>query len=296
MGYTIPEQYRVGEAPGKTPETAVTIEWFGTAAFRISAGGTTLLIDPFVTRCGLLRMLFSRLRTNEKLCAELFPRADHILVGHSHYDHLMDVPAVARTTGATVHGSPSTAAVLRGAGADEAKISVVEPGRAVECGAFRVTFIPGLHGKVAAGRVPLTGEITGAPAPPLRSTHYRVGGVFCFLIETGGFRIMQMSSSDLIDDEMAKVGPVDALMVCLAGRKYTPDFMRRLNGHLKPRFVIPHHYDNFFRPLRSEMKLVPGVNMEGFFAETAAECPRARVLMPEMMKRVAFDASTRELV
>ncbi|MFH1537830.1 MAG: MBL fold metallo-hydrolase [bacterium] len=296
MGYKIPEKFRPPAARAGPPDTALAVEWAGTAGFRLTYGNNILLIDPFVSRPGLFRMLFLRLYTNEKLCAELFPRADHIFVGHSHYDHLMDVPAVAQRTGATVHGSASTAAVCRGAGLPGEQIHVVAPGDVAECGPVGVKFFQSLHGRAILGRVPMPGEITGEPKPPLRSTQYRLGTVFGFLVEAGGFRVFHLSSAEVVDEEIEKVGSVDLLLLCLAGRKHTEDYLGRTAGRLKPRFLVPHHYDSFFRPIDRDMRLVPGVGMEEFISGAASACPDARILMPAFFEKLAFDVKTGELL
>ena len=52
-------------------------------------------------------------------------RADFILVTHSHVDHIMDVPYIARKTGATVIGHQSTINVVRASGITDDKLITV---------------------------------------------------------------------------------------------------------------------------------------------------------------------------
>jgi L-ascorbate metabolism protein UlaG (beta-lactamase superfamily) len=295
MPYNIPEAFRP-PASAVPPGAALTIEWFGTAGFRIVWRDSVLLIDPFVTRPRILRIGLLRVPVNEALCAEVFPRAENILLGHSHYDHLQDVPAIARRTGATVHGSASTAAVCRAAGIDAARTHVIAVRDPFACGPFRVTFVPSLHGKALMCRVPSPGVIEDSPRLPMRAMQYRHGGTFGLLVEAGAFRMYHCGSADLIEEEIARVGPVDVLLLGLAGRKHTPHYLERLAGPLKPRWIVPHHYDNFFRPLRSPMKLLPGIHLEQFFEEARTVCPDARILMPAMFESVAFDPEKRELM
>ena len=74
----------------------ISIKWFGASAFEFRFQRTILLIDPFVTRPNFLSLLFSELKPNDKLINRHFKEADHILVSHGHYDHIMDVPTIAR--------------------------------------------------------------------------------------------------------------------------------------------------------------------------------------------------------
>src|SRR5689334_4181398 len=67
------------------------LTYYGHACFAVDAGGTTLLFDPFITPNPLAKAIdINRVR------------ADFILVSHGHGDHVADVVAVAKGTGATV--------------------------------------------------------------------------------------------------------------------------------------------------------------------------------------------------
>src|SRR5258706_14332547 len=80
---------------------AVRIRWLGTAAHVVETDTTTLLIDPFLSRPRLWRLVGTRLRPDEAAVrARLPPRVDAVLCGHSHFDHLLDAPLIARLTGA----------------------------------------------------------------------------------------------------------------------------------------------------------------------------------------------------
>src|SRR4051812_42283047 len=68
-------------------------------------------------------------------------RLDAVLPVHSHFDHVMDSPAVAQRTGATLFGGESTANVGRGAGLPAERIRVVTPRTPVTAGAFTLTWI-----------------------------------------------------------------------------------------------------------------------------------------------------------
>src|SRR5690349_7623962 len=84
----------------------VELEWLGTAGFRLSCEGTDLLIDPYLTRLPFGDVARGRVVREPP---SRLPRASAILVGHTHFDHAMDVPALARAAGCDVYGSPSLA-------------------------------------------------------------------------------------------------------------------------------------------------------------------------------------------
>jgi len=291
--YNIPDQYRMGALPDNSPHDALTLQWFGTAAFRLTYKDTILLIDPYVTRAGLFRIAFLRLYVNENLCRELFPRANHIIVGHSHCDHLLDVPCIALETSAVVHGSSSTAAVCRGADLPDPQIHQVGTWEPYDIGDFRVTFVPSKHSKVVMNRIPYPGDITGAPKPPLKTRDYKHGDTYVLVIEAGDLRMMHMGSADFFDEELERVGPIDIFLMGLAGRGSTENFMQRVTAHTKPRIIVPQHFDNFFSPFHKGLLLNHGVDPDGFFADAKQHCPDADIIMPDILDGAAFDPATR---
>lgn len=67
------------------------LTYFGHACFSVDAGGKTLLFDPFITPNPLAKDIDVKSIT-----------ADFILLSHGHEDHVADVIALAKQTGATV--------------------------------------------------------------------------------------------------------------------------------------------------------------------------------------------------
>jgi hypothetical protein len=126
--------YRLGIAacPGaRTGDPgAVSVRYLGVGGFLLSrcnardaAGGCletdSILTAPLYSNPSLIEYLLEHeLRTDRDLVDRLLPAeaaaAQAILVGHSHYDHLLDVPYVAleKATRANVYGSSTTRALL----------------------------------------------------------------------------------------------------------------------------------------------------------------------------------------
>src|SRR5579883_2636208 len=74
----------------------VCVRWLGTAGFAIEHDGRTLLVDPYVTRASLARCIVAPLRPDVRAIARHVPQADAIVLGHTHFDHALDAPAIAR--------------------------------------------------------------------------------------------------------------------------------------------------------------------------------------------------------
>jgi L-ascorbate metabolism protein UlaG (beta-lactamase superfamily) len=245
------------------------IEWLGTSGFRLSYEGTTLLIDPYLTRPGLLRVVSQRpLVADLSLVERYVPAADAVLVGHTHFDHALDVPLIARHFGCKAYGSRSLAALFEGLNQAEQAVAV-EPHRVYEQGPFRFSFVPSLHSKLVLGkRVPSDHEISCEHAEHLGASGFGCGQVFGIRVEVGGKVLYHQGSCDLIDDEIPR-GSVDALLAGIAGRGFTERYVERLFARLDPKLVIPHHYDDFFRPLEDDLSFSLNVNLSSFVEEAS---------------------------
>src|ERR1700752_4656717 len=92
-----------GPAPQKTHTLA--IRWTGYSNFELAYGGQILLLDAYFDRGSTYPPLgFKSVDVN---------RADAILIGHAHFDHMSDAASVGARTGALVVGAPITTDKLR---------------------------------------------------------------------------------------------------------------------------------------------------------------------------------------
>jgi L-ascorbate metabolism protein UlaG (beta-lactamase superfamily) len=240
----------------------VTVTWLGTAGFAIEHDGTTLLIDPYVTRASLWDCVRAPLRSDAAAVARWTPRADAIVAGHTHFDHALDVPAIARATGATVYGSRSCAALCHIAGVPGERVVDVEsamrgePVRA-QVGPFALRFLPSAHSAFLFGRVPYPGEISDCDQVPMRTGRYRCGAVFGVEITVAGRRLYHLGSANLVDAHRA--ADVDLLLMCVAGWTSTRDFPTRVLSAFSPGAILLSHWDDFFRPMEAGARPLPAL-------------------------------------
>jgi L-ascorbate metabolism protein UlaG (beta-lactamase superfamily) len=113
----------------------MNIIWLGHGSFRIEVEDQTLLIDPWLNGNPMMP---------EDRHAEAIEGADHILVTHGHFDHITDVVAISKQTGAPVHGIYELAQYLHGQGAVEGQ--AFNMGGTIRLGAaVTVAMVPASH-------------------------------------------------------------------------------------------------------------------------------------------------------
>lgn len=246
------------------------VTWIGTAGFRLAYQGTVVWIDPYVTRLPLASLVLRRtVPSSPAAVARWIDRADAVLVGHTHFDHALDVPAIAQRFGCPVYGSASLAHLmqLHGLGAQAV---TVEPKRTYEVGPFRFHFVPSVHSKLQLGLgIPYSGELTCDHVDELIPQAYKCGQVWGIAIEVAGVKLYHQGSADLLEDEIVDRG-VDVFLCGISGRRFTPRYVERVLRALDPQLVIATHYDDFFRPLDDAPRFSFNVNLTGFADEVHA--------------------------
>ncbi len=263
------------------------LTWIGTAGFRLAYQGTVVWIDPYVTRLSMGALVRRRAVPSSSAAVDRWiDRADAILVGHTHFDHALDVPAIARKFGCPVYGSASLQHLLGVHGLADRAV-VVEPKRTYEVGPFRFHFVPSVHSKLQLGLgIPYSGELTCDHADELIPQAYKCGQVWGIAIEVAGTRLYHQGSADLLEDEIVDRG-VDVFLCGISGRRFTPRYVERIVRALDPKLVVATHYDNFFRPLEVEPRFSFNVNLTGFAEEARAASRDLPVHTLEIGQRVS---------
>jgi L-ascorbate metabolism protein UlaG (beta-lactamase superfamily) len=144
--------------------TGLEIEWLGVSGYRLSYDGRTLFIDPYLSRVPFRDLALRRPTRPDPAALERFAGAASdvvgVLVGHTHFDHAVDAPAIARRFDCRAYGSKSLVNLMGLHGLAERAVEV-EPYRTYELGPFEVSFTPSVHSKLLLGlAVPYDGELT----------------------------------------------------------------------------------------------------------------------------------------
>lgn len=249
------------------------IEWLGVAGYRLSYEGKTIYIDPYLSRVTLVDALRGRPALADTAAIERWLATAGevlgVLVGHTHFDHAVDVPAICARHGCSAYGSSSLVRLMRLHGLEDQAIEV-GPHSQIELGPFLLTFVPSLHSKLLLGyKVPSDGELTCEHLDALSPSAYRCGQVFGIHIEVAGTTFYHQGSANLLDDQIRHRG-VDIFLAGIAGRRFTDRYWQRILGALQPRVVLASHFDDFFRPLDDPAGFSLNVNLAALPEEIAA--------------------------
>jgi L-ascorbate metabolism protein UlaG (beta-lactamase superfamily) len=252
---------------------SLAFRWLGVAGIELRADSQMLALDPFFTRPSLLQLLHP-LQSDASLAAEKLPACDVILVTHSHYDHLLDVPAVLRQTAAIACGSPNTCQLLNLLGVPADQLKQVQVGDQLSFGAFQVQVIQGRHRAIPFDRF-FNGQLPSGLQPPLRAWDYRMDVCLGFLITVMGTRLLVCA---------AQPQPADVLF---AVAQETSSYYLNLFKGVQPSLFIPIHWDNFTRPLSRPLRRFarPGkLSLMQINRLARQVLPHLNVIVPEIFR------------
>ncbi|MDG2476216.1 MAG: MBL fold metallo-hydrolase [Flavobacteriaceae bacterium] len=255
----------------------VELKYLGTAGWQISDNNTTVLIDPYISRVKLgngpsVNKLDKRktvLRSDffvsdSILIDSLIDKVDFILVHHSHFDHLSDVPYIAKKTGAKVIGTETTINILRAYGIKNDQLYPVRGGEDYQFENFSVRVIPSIHSALNDKHYLDSREYTKPPKAPLKVSEFIEGGSLMFLARFENNDILTMGSMNFVERELFGINPD----ILLAGVNQSQLGLYNYNERLLkvtgyPKTIIPTHWDNFRLPYsfsqegNIDLKLIP---------------------------------------
>lgn len=233
----------------------VTLTWLGVSTLLFDDGDTQILIDGFLSRPTFPDLVLGREidnnipLINRVLLDYRMQRLAAIIPVHSHYDHAMDVGAIANRSSASILGSESTANFARGAGVPEDQLLVVAPGEEYTFGEFRVTLFEAPHAPIGwRGATPLAGVIDEPFDTPAPISAWREGQSYSIVVaHPQGTAIVQGSAgfaTDSLSNVQADVVFLGVGLLQSLGRDYAERYWQALVTTTGATRVFPVHFDD----------------------------------------------------
>lgn len=267
---------------------ASILDWFGCSTFRLTTCGTTIFLDAYIDRVVGA--------AGSGLAAEDIDRADWVLIGHSHFDHLWGAERIALNTGATIVGSFESIRIMAEQGVPESQLMPVAGGERIRLADdVYVSVLPSLHSCVwvdlrfqpsdeaCLGDLRVShqerldrfaslwsthewpNEATVAHLRQSAQNHRGDGGTLVFLIETPEGSILFQDTSGAWSGILSTVRP-DVAILAAAGRGNLDGepvqgslaaFVAAQVELVKPRALILCHHDDWLPGFSSPTDVVP---------------------------------------
>ncbi len=254
------------------------IIWLGTAGFKIQTGKACFFLDPFVSRN-------LRAFPVQPLSPKDLGSMAHVFLSHGHFDHAGDLP---RIRPRRIYCSTPVGKNLAKKGISPPSLVLADrDGWSVAAKGFRAQAFFSRHIRfdpaMVAKRIPQV-------APHLFSclkllAAWPKGRVLSwrFMLENRVIHFFGSGGSDRTElKRLAQIGRPDLLLIPLQGHTRIYDVAARYVQILRPKAVIPHHWDDFFPPVSRQRDLGP------FVRDISRTSPGTQIILPRINQPVRF--------
>ncbi|WP_255547064.1 MBL fold metallo-hydrolase [Moritella sp. 36] len=280
----------INEQPLVSGDKKLDIQYLGVGGYLFQYGDDSIMTAPSFTNPGLINVsLPLPIESNYALIDELLPveakQAEFILVGHAHYDHLMDVPYIMQqhmpTT--TAVGSTTMTNIVTAVIADERLFDITDyaaegeqPGRWIYNRNNTIRFMPikSDHAPHFMGIKVMSGTYEDA-LTELPSTAYgwKEGQTYAYVIDfldsqqQPAYRIHYQdaasNSPDGLMPMMNDTKAVDMAILCVAAFHQVDDYPDAILQQTQPNTIVLGHWEDFFdnNSADNQNKPVKGVRM-----------------------------------
>ncbi len=265
----------------------IKIRWLSVASVIIEDGDSSILVDPDWTRPNLFHVLgFSKLVSNEGLVkAELeklqIKKVSGIFTSHSHFDHAIDAPIVARLTDAINYVDESSLRISNAYKDPRIKTMLIKAGSEIQIGKFRITPMKREHSPIGLIHM----HFLPGPVPEdfdFGFWQYKTGDTWFYLIEHPEKTILlDQGSASHINLMTTKPLKVDVLIQGVANRENDQAIVAGYLKEFRPSVFIPLHFDNFFKEFDGEnLGRLFGIKLDPLLELIHQEYPQTKVINP----------------
>lgn len=262
-------------SPGNKTAGSVTVRYSGTATLLFDDGETQWMVDGWFSRPNALQLALGEIEPNMAnidygLSSNKIESLAAIIPMHSHFDHAMDAPEVAKRTGALLIGSESTANIARGWGLSESQIKIAVNREPIHLGDFVITPIESKHfefaNPVINERTLSKPKITKPLNTPAKALDYRVGKAYVLHVSHPKGSWVIVGSAGFEKDGLNGF-QADTIFLGIGGigsqtTQYREEFWAETVGQVSPNRIIPIHYDSLTAPINGRIR---GPSIAEFF-------------------------------
>lgn len=281
----------------------IELTYLGTAGWIIDDGTIIVLVDPYISRVKLgtgpsispdddrpTVMRNDFFVSDTASIDSIITEADFILVHHSHFDHLSDVPYIARKTGAKVIGTETTVNILRAYGIPNDQLYPVKGGEDYQFENFSVRIVPTLHSALNQKHYIDTRVYNEPQEAPLRVSDFIEGGSLSFLARFDNHTILTMGSMNFIERELYDLNPDILLAGVNQSQLGLYNYNERLvKGTNLPKIIIPTHWDNFRLPYGFSQQAAIDLKLIPFIEDIGRLSPETEVIIPVHLETISVD-------
>ncbi len=266
-------QFAIADEDQKRP----TLKWLGNAGWEIQYGQTVILIDPFLTRGEASPS--AEWKTDEQAVLNAIKRADYIFTGHSHADHIADVPFIVKKFGSKVVGSRTTTNIALTGGVDKSQLVTISGGEKLDFDGFSVQVIGSQHGALVRGgrkQRPKFEEITKPWSGPILGNAFVEGGSYLYLFTFGKHRILHQSTGGFIEEKIVGIKADTAMLYPM-----DKDDLTEMLKPLRPKTVLLHHFDRWQLPFAQGLPNSTMGRAKRFMRDVHAVDSSIKVIIPK---------------
>lgn len=237
---------------------ALEVKWFGASCLTITDKDTRIIVDPFITRPSFWKVITNQgLFPDANLIEKYFgkgPKKNIILITHTHYDHILDLPAILNLyPNSLVYGPPETLQYLLLHKSPFLEFKAVADGEEISFENFNIHSFKIEHSSLPLGIKFSHGELNKTLLPPLGALDYKARNSNSFVINHPDAKILIHPTSIPRNYHFKEV---DLLILGLTGLNIDP-LKKELLEKVQAKKTFAIHNDNFFYDFEAPIKKMP---------------------------------------